>query len=214
MKIRSSHLALLIVIFAAIVWFYQRYEFNYISLQPVLGYEATTEYAAKFVYSEPSKDQVTGMAIYVNRSFYIEDNQEKNVNLTVSMVENVGREKIITNQTWSMDSFEVKGFQKLFFDSPIDNPEGKPLVFTFTTSSLSNEGEMFNIITNDVLDSDKYEIPRLILHDSVKEIFQEGKTHFKQDAAFAGPYTVAMIMLLIVICVLFIIDFDPTPHRK
>jgi len=206
MKINFIRLLSVIIVLIIISYLYNRFSFNYLSLQPTISSIDENNQTIKFVYDKPTRSQIAGIAVYVKHSFYITDPKNKKVELVVSTIENISKKNVVATRSWSMSEIPYQGFVRLFLEEPINNPDYKPIVFTIKYPNNLDEGEEFIILNYDDLLISKYEMPRIIYHDSFKNITDEGINRFFTDSNFARSYIKIMSALLLLIIALYVIE--------
>lgn len=194
---------IIITAIAAIFWFFQ---FNYIdSHDPSSTKDEQAEYFAVLSF-KPTRKDIAGVMPFIDRSFYIKNHKESKVELVITLRDDKGVETELERKQYNVYYFPYRDFKKIILDKPIEDKDFTEILFKFRLVRPLESNEWFRVLKEDNKTYPQYEIPRLIYHDSVRNIIGEGKDRLFRDRKFAYFYLSSLLIILALISFLFVIE--------
>lgn len=200
MKINYKKLAIAILLTGIVVLLYFYFSFNYVAFKAPLAIGTGKNALATLTY-EPSRPEIAGILVFIDRSFYIENSEDNPLKVAVTTKSNPEE-----NFEVSLASLPYKNFTRIYFPKTIVDNNLDPITISFSIGKALKDNEHVNILTRDTNISDKYEEPHLIYHQDLSGIIHEGKMRLSVDDRFSHVYEATMLILLLLILFLYIFD--------
>jgi hypothetical protein len=192
-KNKTMILALVSFVLLLAIFFYK---FSFVSMEK---FEAAEDHKESFyVFSAVKQDQLVGLVVGSERSVFLEDYKNKNVEIVIDILNKKGKIEKTIKQTFNIYNLPVKGFKKLMLDESISDLKGKGIKISHKLLFVPDANETVKIFHHGSNNSpSNFETtPKLIYKTNLIQLFCESRLSLNRDPKFEKMYYFLVISII------------------